>query len=256
MTDKLAPPYSLASGGDSGARRMRPSITMAPWPGGRTFTGLRSSSRSSGTLSTRAETRRITAISASRSAGRGPAIAIEETAGTQSGEHVCGIDVAHRGQAKGHIVEHSTSVPPRPHTTRGPNVGSVVTPTRASRPAGDLALQQNAVKPRPQLLHTLHQRVNSGGHSGGRVETHDDPPHVTFVQHIRTDDFRHQRIAETLGGGDGVGGSGLFGSRTRDAGGAQDGGQIIWWQPQGGSGTGSGRDRPRRAWPGAQRATG
>src|SRR2546422_2314793 len=39
---------------------MRPSTTTAPFPGASTFTGLRSSSRSSGTTSTSAETRRMT----------------------------------------------------------------------------------------------------------------------------------------------------------------------------------------------------
>jgi hypothetical protein len=57
---------------ESGPRRMRPSTTMAPCPGGSTFTGLRSSSRSSGRLSTRAETRRMTDTSAWRSAAGAP----------------------------------------------------------------------------------------------------------------------------------------------------------------------------------------
>ena len=55
-----------------GARRIRPSRAMTPSPGARTFTGLRSSSWISGTLSTRAETRSTSAMSASRSPGGAP----------------------------------------------------------------------------------------------------------------------------------------------------------------------------------------
>jgi hypothetical protein len=47
-----------------GPRRMRPSTTMALAPGDSTFTGFRSRSRSSGILSTSAETRNNTAIRA------------------------------------------------------------------------------------------------------------------------------------------------------------------------------------------------
>jgi uncharacterized tellurite resistance protein B-like protein len=47
--------------------RMRASTTTAPRPGARTFTGLRSSSRSSGMTSTSAETRRITSAKAATS---------------------------------------------------------------------------------------------------------------------------------------------------------------------------------------------
>lgn len=55
-----------------GVRRRRASTAMAPRPGSRIFTGLRSSSRISGTSSTRAEMRTRTRASASRSAGWAP----------------------------------------------------------------------------------------------------------------------------------------------------------------------------------------
>src|SRR5262249_2324121 len=52
------------NGGPIGPMRMRPSTTSAPRPGARTFTGRRSSSSSSGTISTKAETRWTTETSA------------------------------------------------------------------------------------------------------------------------------------------------------------------------------------------------
>ena len=49
--------------------RIRPSTTTAPFPGCKTFTGLRSSSRTSGATSTSAEIRIMRSTNASRSPG-------------------------------------------------------------------------------------------------------------------------------------------------------------------------------------------
>ena len=75
--------------------RMRPSTTIAPWPGGSTFTGFRSSSRSSGTdLDERGDALDdVERARRDRPAGCA-AVAVEERRRAQLADHLGGVDVA------------------------------------------------------------------------------------------------------------------------------------------------------------------
>ena len=78
------------------------------------------------------------------------------------------------------------------------------------------------------LLRARHQRLHCGRHRRGCVEAQDHAAHITLVEDIRTDDFRHQWVAETLSGRDRLGWGGLFRRCQGDAGSSQHRCQVPW----------------------------
>src|SRR5438128_874355 len=213
-----------------GPMRMRPSTTTAPFPGASTFTGLRSSSRSSGTTSTSAETLDDGGEGVLVSRGHS-SIAVEQRGRAQLADHLGGVDVGDRGQVERHVAQqldqHAAEAAhqERPEGRIGRHTDQRFEATL------HLALEEDALEVGADRSHARHQGVDRASDGSGGVESEYHAADVTLVDDPGRDRLRHQRKPQALGGGDGFGGRDLLGGGELDAGRAQHGGEVARREP-------------------------
>ena len=194
--------------------RIRASTTIAPRPGSSTLTGLRSSSRSSGTTSTSAETRvmsggerrpdRPAACRGSRRAAapRAGGASISRASTSLTGGR-------RKATSRSELDEHAAEAADEQRTEG-----------RIRRDADErldsaahLALQEDRLERRPDRAQALAQRRHRRGDRGRRLEAEDHAADVALVEEARRDRLGDQRVAQALGRCRGVGGRDLLAVR-------------------------------------------
>src|SRR5262249_50490008 len=166
-------PDEGASGPEGGAICMRPSTTMAPRPGGSTFT-LSSRSITSGTISARAATRRMIETRAGRSPGGAPRCPARSRAVRSCGS-ISSASPSVAGGARPATAPMSWTSAPSPQSTSAPNVGSVVMPTSASIPPATWRCKRTPSRRRPASASRLPRRSTAAASASGPSRSSSTP---------------------------------------------------------------------------------
>ena len=152
-----------------------------------------SSSRISGQISRRAESRRRHSRSALVS-WRRTTVAAQQTRAAQAVDHGGGVLFAERMEAEGAVPNSSVRVPPIAHATTGPNVGSSVAPSSISTPAPTISCTRAPVIRSPSLAF----RSRHAAPTVRRPQIDDHSADIALVNDLWPDRFQHDRISDPV----------------------------------------------------------
>ena len=157
------------------------------------MTGLRSSSRSSGTTSTSADTRWMTRSSAARSAGGRAAVAGEERPRAQAIDHLVRVEVGDRRQPERDVAQQLDQHAAQAADHERPEGRVADDADQRLEPPLDLALQQHAVERVPAAARRSRSVATAVAHLVRRLEAEDDAADVALVHEAGRDRLGDQR---------------------------------------------------------------